>query len=136
MSSTIKVVLIWVLILVAASSLYHFVENSSETHMQIFDFTEFLENVQMGRVAEVTIRGQNVAGRLRENNGRFRASIPDGYSAIYDTLIVSKVKVAVIPEDRLLPGHLPWLALGLALSGAFGFGWLCCSLRGRALGKA
>lgn len=106
MNSTIKVVLIWVLILVAAIGLYNFVEKPSSSQIRVVDLTAFLESVQMGRVAEVTIRGQNVVGILRESNERFRASIPDGYTAIYDTLTASKVKVIVIPgEDRSLPSH-------------------------------
>ena len=108
MNNTVKVILIWALILVAAVALYNFVERGSNPPTQL-NFTEFVARVNSGEVEEVTIKGSLLTGRLKsEPNHEFRTVIPEGYSTIYDKLTSNSVAVRIIP-----PGSNPWLGTSI-----------------------
>ena len=62
MNSTVKEILLWVLILVAAVGLYNFVEHSSSPGAML-SLTDFLNKVEAGQVAEVEINGSNLMGK-------------------------------------------------------------------------
>lgn len=125
MNSTVKAILTWALILVAAIGLWNLVEKKSGT-VPIFSLSDFMDKVANDSVAEVTVLGSNVRGRLRGGNQEFKATIPPGYTALYDQLLKARVKVTVISEGRqawptlLMSWFMPLLV-------AFGFGWLCAS---------
>src|SRR5689334_10685944 len=111
----------WVLILVAAIGLWNFVERKSSPAVTI-SLTDFVNRIENGNVAEVTIKGENLIGRLQPGNEEFRATMLPGYTAVFEKLINAKVKVTVIPEDHswftsLMSWFMPMLV-------AFGFGWL------------
>jgi len=123
MNSTLKTVLIWILIVVAAVGLWNFVEHGRSGPRTI-DLTDFLNHVENGRVAEVTIAGSSLTGRLRPDNQFFQSTMVPGYAAVYDKLIAAGVKVKVIPTDQqswftvLISWFMPMLV-------AFGLGWRC-----------
>jgi ATP-dependent Zn protease len=98
MQSTVKTILIWVLILVVAIGLYNLVEPRSSNERYL-DLTAFLGKVQEGQVSKVEISGSRVTGRLKTNE-RFESTIPEGHSAIFDRLTAAGVQVTVLPEDR------------------------------------
>ena len=120
MNSTIKTILSWVLILVAAVGLYSFVEHNSSPGVML-TLTDFLNKVEAGQVAEVAINGSNLRGRYTAggSNAEFRSTIPPEYFKIYDTLVAKGVIVRIIPPDRN-----PWSAIllswGLPLLFVFG----------------
>jgi hypothetical protein len=120
MNSTIKTILSWVLILVAAVGLYSFVEQSSSPAAML-TLTDFLNKVEAGQVAEVEINGSNLRGKYTAggSNEQFRSTIPPEYPRIYDTLVARGVIVKIIP-----PETNPWSALlvswGLPLLFVFG----------------
>ena len=123
MNSTVKTILIWVLIVVAAIGLYNLVEIRSAKPREVLNLTKFLEKVQGGEVAEVSIDGTELRGRLTDG-GRFSTTIPEDYSAVYDMLTRSGVQVIVVPPGPswlastgglssyiLLGGLVLWLAI-------------------------
>ncbi len=65
-------------------------------------FSDFIKNVDEGKVGEVTIRGLAVAGRLTENNTPFVTILP-GDASVSDKLIAKGVKVTAQPEDKDSP---------------------------------
>jgi len=121
LNSTVKTILIWVLILVAAVGLWNFVEHG-RTGPPLLPLTDFLAKVRSGDVADIKISGANVTGHLRPNNEDFRSTIPVEYSTIYDQLTANNVKVTIEPPDQN-----PWLAMllswGLPMLFVFGF-WI------------
>ena len=123
LNSTVKTILIWVLILVAAVGLYSFVEHSGNPG-EMLTLTDFLNKVEAGEVAEVEINGSNLKGEYTAGgtNAEFRSTIPQEYSKIYDTLVAKGVIVKIIPPDQN-----PWLAMllswGLPMLFVFGF-WI------------
>ena len=118
MNSTVKTILIWVLILVAAVGLYNFVEHSSSPGLML-NLTDFLNKVEAGQVAEVKINRSNLMGKYTAGGSIFRSTIPPEYSRIYDMLVAKGVIVRIIPPDTN-----PWSALllswGLPLLFVFG----------------
>ena len=62
MNSTVKTILIWVLILVAAVGLYSFVEHNSSPGAML-TLTDFLNKVEAGQVEKVEINGSNLKGK-------------------------------------------------------------------------
>lgn len=125
MNSTVRTILIWVLIVVAAIGLWNFVEKKSGS-TRILSLTDFMDKIGHDEVAEVKIAGSTLTGRLRPNNEPFMTTMLPDYTAPYDQLLKARVKVTVIPEDRQawLPLLMSWL---MPLLVAFGFGWLCAS---------
>jgi cell division protease FtsH len=132
MNHTVKTILVWVLILVSAVTLWNIVEREKQFTPPM-SLTEFLEAVDSRRVASVTITGSAVTGRLRPDNQVFRSVIPENYTDLYERLIDSGTKVNVVPVERRswLPLLTFWL---LTMVVAFGLGWLCAGWsRGRPL---
>jgi cell division protease FtsH len=120
LNSTVKTILIWVLILVAALGLWNFVEKKSSAAPTL-TLTDLLTKVRNDEVSEVTINGANLIGKLKSNED-FKSTVPIEYSAIYDQFISKGVKVTIIAPDQN-----PWLAMllswGLPMLFVFGF-WI------------
>ncbi|MDE1901142.1 MAG: ATP-dependent zinc metalloprotease FtsH [Alphaproteobacteria bacterium] len=62
-------------------------------------FSDFMQRVSEGKVADVTIRGNNVDGHLTENGAAFSTYLPDD-SPITDKLLANHVKINAQPEDH------------------------------------
>jgi cell division protease FtsH len=123
MNPTVKTILVWILILVAAVGLWNFVEHGRSGAPEL-SLTEFLSSVDKGEVAEVRVDGSSVTGKLRQNGGAFRSTLPVAYHAIYEQLIDAQVKVTVVPVDK--PSWVTVFASSVSpLLVAFGLGWLC-----------
>jgi cell division protease FtsH len=129
MNKTVKVILMWVLILVAAVGLYNLVEHGGSPATSTLNFTEFLNKVDRGEVASVVVSETNLTGTLK-NNEIFRSTIPDDYTAVYDKLTSRNVRVTIIPPERnpwygatalglpawvILVGSILWLAISLVI---------------------
>jgi cell division protease FtsH len=116
MNSTVKTILVWVLILVTAVVLYTMVERGTAKPRAQLNFTEFLQRVDSGEVHDVTIRGSLLTGHLKSNPGEeFRTVIPQEYSRVYDKLTDKLVSVRITPPDSnsWLENSIPtWLIIG------------------------
>jgi ATP-dependent Zn protease len=124
MNATVKTILIWVLILVAAVTLWNIVEKNKNTTTAL-TMTELLAKADTKEIEKVTVAGAtgNVVGT--DKGGReFRSTIPPSYLEAYNRLDAGGVKVTVNPPDTN-----PWLALLaswiLPMLFSFGFGWQC-----------
>ena len=127
MNSTVKTILIWVLILVAAVVLYNLVERGSGGVQTMLTFTEFMNRVDVGEVRDVTISGSNLTGHLTASpNEQFRTVIPSDHATIYDRLTQRSVNVAIIPPDTnpwlsylptslLIGGAILWFAISVVV---------------------
>ncbi len=65
-------------------------------------FSDFMTNVETGKVSDVSIRGLAVAGHLSEGNTAFSTVLP-GDASVSDKLLAKGVKVVVQAEDRDAP---------------------------------
>ena len=100
MKPTVKTILVWILILVAAVGLYNFVEGHNKEKPVTLSLNEFLNKVKATptEVAEVTINGSTIRGKLTSGS-QFTSTIPANYPAFYDELTKANVKVTVYPPD-------------------------------------
>jgi cell division protease FtsH len=123
MNSTVKTILTWVLILVAAIGLYQFVERGYTGGETILTVTQFLNKVEAGEVRDATINGSNVTGHLKGATALFRSTIPQDYSTVYDKLTAAKVDLKIIPPDSntwlnslmVTSGLVLWLAISVVI---------------------
>ena len=109
MNSTVKTVLFWLLIGVSALLLWQVVKSARDPQKdKEMNFTEFMNDVDAGRVHEVTVDGMQVKGKLTDNSG-FHTTAPSNYPNMIDTL---RAKGVVITFRDVNSGSLPLQLLG------------------------
>ena len=86
MNSTAKTIVFWLVILVSAFLLWQVVTAShAGPKEKEVNFSQFLLDVNQGRVKEVTVTGMEVRGKYSDGS-TFHTTQPANYPAIYDTL--------------------------------------------------
>jgi len=76
--------------------LWNVVKSGSPGREKTYTFTQFMEEVQNGNVAEITIQnGNQVGGKLKNGNIVFRTTIPANYPDIYKALQDQKVSIDI-----------------------------------------
>lgn len=73
-------------------------------------FTEFLRDVDAGRVATISIDGNEVLG-VNTRTGHFKTYAPRGFAGFVNRLIEHDVDVRVEPEGVWSGRYAPWLAV-------------------------
>ena len=118
MNSTVKTVVFWLVIGISALLLWQVIKMGRDGQKdKIVNFSQFLSDVDQGNVKEVTILGQEVSGKYRDNSA-FHTIIPPGYSEMYKTLNEKHVEVTVKDINngswplQLLGTWAPLLLLG------------------------
>jgi len=95
-NSTVKTVLFWAVIIVSAFLLWQVVRSGSNGQKdKEVNLSQFMSDVNQGLVREVTISGQEVRGKYKNDNSGFHLSIPVNYSDIYKTLLDKGVSVNI-----------------------------------------
>ena len=91
-TSTFKTVMLWLTILVALFLVWHVAQmTKKDTSIK---FSEFMSDVEEGKIAEVTITGNDIRGKFA-NLDPFRTTAPAGYDKLVDALLAKKVLVNV-----------------------------------------
>lgn len=97
----------------AAGSLFLFMAISMQSppsaRYEPLAFSDFLAEVETGRVADVTIQGQEIAGQY-EDGGLFQSYIPAAADVI-ETLRQNEVRVNAVPEPK--PSFLSSMLLSI-----------------------
>jgi cell division protease FtsH len=76
--------------------LWNVVKSGSPGREKTYTFTQFMEEVQNGNVAEITIQnGNQVGGKLKNGNAVFHTTIPANYPDIYKALQDQKVSIDI-----------------------------------------
>jgi cell division protease FtsH len=121
-NSTVKTVLFWLLIGVSALLLWEVVKGARDTQKdKDMNFSEFMNNVDQGRVHDITVDGMQVKGKLTDNSG-FHTTVPANYPDMIKKL---QEKGVVMSFRDINSGSLPLQLLGtwapLILLGALWF---------------
>ncbi|MBL0318102.1 MAG: ATP-dependent zinc metalloprotease FtsH [Alphaproteobacteria bacterium] len=87
----------WVLIIVAVTLSYNFFKNLGEIRGQSIPFSDFLEKVDAGQVADVAINNSNINGHLKDGAG-FKTLAPN-YPDLISDLRDKHVRIEVVEED-------------------------------------
>ncbi|HEX3131931.1 MAG TPA: ATP-dependent zinc metalloprotease FtsH [Thermoanaerobaculia bacterium] len=97
MNSTVKTLFLWMAIFVVVILLWKTFEGGKGNRTEL-SFTQFLGEVQKGKVAEVTIRGQQLAGKYRggaEHSAgeEFTTQLPPEYPDLVKDLRAANVEI-------------------------------------------
>jgi cell division protease FtsH len=94
-NSTAKTIVFWLVILVSAFLLWQVVTAShAGPKEKEVNFSQFLLDVNQGRVKEVTVTGMEVRGKYSDGS-TFHTTQPANYPAIYDTLQGKNVVITI-----------------------------------------
>jgi cell division protease FtsH len=100
LNSTVKTALLWVVIIVLVFLLWTLFQNTKAGSNSI-NFTTFMDAVNTGNIAKVTIRGDEIRGdyvRPVNNNKEFHLNAPSNYPQMYDVLNQHKVQMEFEPK--------------------------------------
>ena len=108
MNSTVKTDVFWLVIVLSGVLLWQVVKgaNSGAKERDI-TFSEFLSQVDSGNVSEVTIIGQEVRGKFKNDKAGFHTTIMAGYTDMVKELRDKNVNMTV--KDAQAGGWPSWL---------------------------
>ncbi len=105
MNSTLKSLLFWMVLVVVAVLIWNFSTNFQQRD-SVISFSEFMEKVNAGQVATVTITGSEVSGLYKAANETFRTFAPSQYDGLANKLIEKGVQVTAKE-----PSVSPWATI-------------------------
>ncbi len=105
MNSTLKSLLFWMVLIVVGVLIWNFSTNFVNQRESVISFSDFMDRVDAGQVASVTITGSEVAGVLKAANETFRTYAPP-YEGLANQL---RSKGVVITAKE--PSTSPWATL-------------------------
>jgi cell division protease FtsH len=84
MNSNVKTAIFWVVLICVVVLLWAVVRTGQSPREEALNFTQFLSEIEAGRIKEVTISGMSVEGKFREDaSKKLRTTIPPNYPDIY-----------------------------------------------------
>ena len=118
MNSTVKTVIFWVVILLAAVALWQVVKNAnSGQKVQEINFSRFMTEVDQGTVKDVTLTGMEAKGKLGDGS-QFHTTVPANYPDMIKKLQDKAVSITVQDVGNSSWGWLINLFAPLALLAA------------------
>jgi cell division protease FtsH len=100
-NSTVKTVVFWLVIVLSAVLLWQVVKasNGGPKEKQI-NFSEFMSNVNQGKIADVSITGTDVHGKFKDDPKQtFATTVPPNYPDMYKTLQEKGVNITMHPVE-------------------------------------
>jgi cell division protease FtsH len=94
-NSAVKNIIFWVVMAVMALLIYAVVRSSTRQQVSDYTFTQFMNEVDNGGVAGVTISGTDVTGTLKKDSAKFHTTIPSNYPDLYKSLLDKDVPVNI-----------------------------------------
>jgi cell division protease FtsH len=105
LNSTLKSLLFWMVLIVVGVLIWNFSTNFVNQRESVISFSDFMDRVDAGQVASVTITGSEVTGVLKAANETFRTYAPP-YEGLANQL---RSKGVVITAKE--PSTSPWATL-------------------------
>jgi len=102
LNSTVKTLLLWVVLIVTGVLLWHVVQRGQSGSEKDRDFSEVLNEIEKGSVQSVEITGSEVKGKFKDGSA-FKTTMPN-YPEFFKTLIAKGVAFKVKE-----PTQSPWL---------------------------
>jgi len=104
LNSTLKSLLFWMVLVVGVVLIWNF-SNSFQQRDRVITFSEFMQRVDSGQVATVTITGSEVTG-VDKSNESFRLVVPTQFDGLVNRLHDKGVQVTAEKETAS-----PWASL-------------------------
>jgi cell division protease FtsH len=105
MNQTVKAVIFWLVILLAATSLWQVVKNSNTQRTAEISYSQFLSELDRGTVTRVNISNIQADGTYRDG-GRFRVNLPTSQEQMLQSLQQTNVEVWYVGSSS---GSATWL---------------------------
>ena len=107
-----KNLIMWVIIVLLSVGLFNMFQDPSKINAErnTLPFSNFLNEVDAGRVVEVQIQGNNISGILADGN-KFKTYSPN-YPELVDKLSSNGVSIVATPTEDKMPSLLGILLLG------------------------
>ncbi len=109
MSTSLKSLLFWMILVVVAILVWNFSTTFQARHT-VVTFSDFIEKVESGEVASVVVTGNEIVGTLKNarsaQEGEFRTYAPPQYEGLANKLIDRSVVVTAKE-----PANSPWATL-------------------------
>jgi cell division protease FtsH len=94
-----KNLVLWIIVAVFLAALFNLFQNSTNTHGNAaYAYSDFLSEVQSGRVADVTIQGETVTGHFTD--GRNFSTYAPQDSTLVQKLRDNNVKISALPKSE------------------------------------
>ncbi len=101
MNSTVKTVLIWVLMIACLLSVWQFVMRSAGGgHDQAISLSQMQDFADKGKISDVTVNGTDVTGKFKDSKEAFHTTIPANYPDLYTTLHQKGVNVSIKDQNN------------------------------------
>jgi cell division protease FtsH len=109
LNSTVKQVLIWVLMVICMLLAYkYFVKGMGNNSPKAQSMSEVMTGAEQGKIADVTINGTDVTGHFKDSKAEFQTTIPANYPDFITSLRQHGVNLTI--KDSA--GNIWLLALG------------------------
>jgi cell division protease FtsH len=95
MNSNVKTAIFWVVLIMVVVLLWTVVKQGQKRAERQPSFTEFIADVEAGKVKSVTITGMELRGTYRDDNLALHTTVPPNYPALYDLLRTKNVNVEI-----------------------------------------
>jgi cell division protease FtsH len=105
LNSTLKSLVFWLVLVVVAVLVWNFSSHFPNRETSV-GFSDFMANVDSGKVEEVTITGQDVTGTNRADKKQFHTYAPAQYDGLANKLIEKGISVTAKE-----PTQSPWASL-------------------------
>jgi len=100
MNSNVKTAIFWVVVICVVILLWNVVKTGGNRMNQELSFSQFMTQVDAGRVREVTITGSEVKGSFKDDKtSELRTNVPPAYQDVYKLLLDKGVNVTYKPND-------------------------------------
>ena len=102
----VKNLVMWVIIILLSVGLFNMFQDPSKINSERdkLPFSNFLNEVEAGRVVEVTIQGNNISGVLAD--GKTFTTYSPNYPDLVDKLSENKVSILATPLEDKMPSLL------------------------------
>jgi len=121
-SSKLKTAIFWAVIILSGLLLWQVVKaGGAGAKQKEINFSDFMTRVNQGGIADVTVNGTEVTGRLRDDKSSFHTTVPSNYPDMYKTLQDKGVNVTI--KDNQSGSWSSWMVqlMPLLLLGALWF---------------
>ena len=95
MNSNVKTAIFWVVLICVAVLLWAVVRNGNRRVDRPLSFSQFINEVEAGRVKTVAVTGNEVRGTFKDDNVGFKTLIPSNYPDLYKTMKERSVDVDI-----------------------------------------
>ena len=111
----IKNLIMWVIIVLLSVGLFNMFQDPSKINSErnTLPFSNFLSEVDAGRVVEVQIQGNNISGVLANGN-TFKTYSPN-YPELVDKLSSNGVSIIASPQEDKMPSLLGIFAVMVSM---------------------